>query len=296
MVAGRRLWGHNEERTAEHQPGCGGDLGVEAVVQDRLRSREEGGLGAGVQPCRQVDQEDDGKAEQAERKDDPPQPPTTPVAQYRQGQGGGQQRDGDQQVGVGLAGGLGIDRGRGRRRQTGIARLADLDRAVIDELRDREAGGRGEDRQADRSLGSENGTGARRHPLCQHTNAQQRSFDHSQTAEEKYAGGPQSPADGPAPAPPACLDPVAQSGDRWPGALEQLVCPAVDVARPPGRPLGCRAEALDPLDGHRAYAPPRRCYHRASLRLLFCSSFRRAREGLFHAPIPAIFAGRLRFL
>jgi hypothetical protein len=116
MVAGRRFWGHNEERTTEHQAGGSGDLGVEPVIEDCLRSREERGLGAGVEPGRQVDQQDDGKAEQAEGEDDPPQPTSSSVAKDHQGKGGGEQRHRDQQVGVGLAGGTGVDRRRGRRR------------------------------------------------------------------------------------------------------------------------------------------------------------------------------------
>jgi hypothetical protein len=52
------------------------------------------------------------------------------------------------------------------------------------------------------------------------------------------------------------------------------------------------SSALRAQREHRADAPPRRCYHRASLRQsfrsAFRSSFRRAREGLFHAPISAL--------
>jgi hypothetical protein len=72
MVAGRRLWGRNEERSAQHQAGRGGDLGVEAVVEDGLGTGEARRLAAGIDACRQIDEEDDGEAEQAEGKDDPP--------------------------------------------------------------------------------------------------------------------------------------------------------------------------------------------------------------------------------
>jgi hypothetical protein len=73
MVAGRRFWGDNEQHAAQHQPRRRGDLGVEAVVEDGLGAGEAGGLNAGVQARRQVDQQNDGEAEQAEQEDDPPQ-------------------------------------------------------------------------------------------------------------------------------------------------------------------------------------------------------------------------------
>jgi len=112
MVAGRRFWGHNEERTTKHQTGCGGDLGIEAVKEDSLRAGEARSLDAGIDPRRQVDQQDHGEAEQAEGKDDSPQAPPPPVMEHDEGEGSGQQRHRNQQVGVGLASGLGADRGR----------------------------------------------------------------------------------------------------------------------------------------------------------------------------------------
>jgi hypothetical protein len=85
MVAGRRLWGHNEQRAAEHQAGRGGDLGVEAVVEDRLRAGEARCLDAGVEAGREVDREDQSEAEQPEREDDPAQAAPAPVAQDGEG-------------------------------------------------------------------------------------------------------------------------------------------------------------------------------------------------------------------
>jgi hypothetical protein len=40
MVAGCRLWGEDEQRTAEHHAPRRGDLGVEAVGEDRLGTGE----------------------------------------------------------------------------------------------------------------------------------------------------------------------------------------------------------------------------------------------------------------
>jgi hypothetical protein len=153
MVAGRRFWGRNEQCPTQHQPRSRGYLGVEAVIEDRLCPGEAGSLGAGVEPGRQVDQERDGDAEQAEREDDPSQPPAFSVAHDHQGQGGGKQRDRNQQVGMCLARRFNVDRGWGGRREAGVARLPDLDRAVVHELGGDEATGRGEDRHADRPLG-----------------------------------------------------------------------------------------------------------------------------------------------
>jgi hypothetical protein len=90
MVAGRRFWGHNEQCATEHQAGGGGDLGVEAVVEDRLRAGKARRLDAGVEAGREVDQEDQPEAEQSEREDDPTQAATSPVAQDGEGEGGGE--------------------------------------------------------------------------------------------------------------------------------------------------------------------------------------------------------------
>ncbi len=295
MVAGCRLWGHNEECAAEHQAGCRGDLGIEAVVEDRLRSGEAGCLGAGVEARRQVDQERHGDAEQAERKDDPSQPPALAVAQNRQSQGGGEQRDRDRQVGMGLTRRFGADRGWGCGREACVARLADLDRAVVDELGGDEASSRGEDRRADRSLGSQHGACPRSRAGGQGCGPEQHPFDHGEDAQEKHYRRTQSLADALPQASSACPEVVGGSGDRGPSALEQAVDPAIDVAGPRDRTNRRRANSFDGPAGPRPEAPSHRCYHRASLRLLFCSSFRRAREGLFHAPIPTALARRLGF-
>lgn len=116
MVAGCRFWGRNEERAAQHQACGGGDLGVKAVVEDRLGAGEAGGLDTRVEPGRQVDEEDDGKADQAEHEDDSPQAPPPLVAQCDQSQKGREQRDGNQQESVRLTGGLHVHGRRACRR------------------------------------------------------------------------------------------------------------------------------------------------------------------------------------
>jgi hypothetical protein len=63
MVAGRRFWGCNEERAAQHQACRGGDLGIEAVVKDGLGTREARRLAAGIEAGREIDKEDHGEAE-----------------------------------------------------------------------------------------------------------------------------------------------------------------------------------------------------------------------------------------
>ncbi len=73
MVAGRRLWGHNEQRASQNQACRGGYLGVEAVVENRLGSGEAGRLGTGIEAGRQVDEENHREAEQAECENDPTQ-------------------------------------------------------------------------------------------------------------------------------------------------------------------------------------------------------------------------------
>ena len=162
MVAGRRLWGCNEQRAAQHQARRSGDLGIEAVVENRPGAGEARGLGAAVEPRRQVDQEDHGEAEQAEHEDDPPDAAPALVAQRGERKCGREQRHRNQQIGMCFAGGLSARRGRACRGQAGVAELADLNRAVVDELGGDQAGGRSDDRQADRSLRGQHDAGPRR--------------------------------------------------------------------------------------------------------------------------------------
>jgi hypothetical protein len=86
MVAVRRFWGHNKEQPAQHQSARGGDLGVEAVLEDRGGAGELRGLGARVEPGRPVDQEDDREAEQPEGEDDAAEAPAPLVAHRDDGE------------------------------------------------------------------------------------------------------------------------------------------------------------------------------------------------------------------
>ena len=75
MVAGRRLWGGNEEQRAQHQPRERGDLAIETIPQDGRRAGEPGGLFAGVEPGREIDQEGYRQAEKADGEDEATETP-----------------------------------------------------------------------------------------------------------------------------------------------------------------------------------------------------------------------------
>ncbi len=289
MVAGRGFWSHNEERSAQHQAGRGGDLGVEAVVENGLGAGEARGLGTHVEAGGKVDEEDHGEAEQAEGKDDSAQAAPPFVAQHGEREGGGEGGDGNQEEGMGFPGTLDGDGGSAGSRQARVAGLADLDRSVIDELSRDQADGRTHDGQADRSLWRQHGAGPSRGPAGKRGNTQETSFEPRHQAEEEDGHRSQARRPGPRQA--------STVSDRRPGTPQLPVGGSIQPARGGEEP---GAEAAQTLS-RRLYAPARRCYHRASLRHLFRSSllrssFRRAREGLFHAPIPAVLAGRPRFL
>jgi hypothetical protein len=203
---------------------------------------------------------------------------------------------------VGLARRLGGDGGRRRRRQARVAGLADLDRAVIDELGDRQAGGGSDDDEADRPLWRQHRAGPGRGPNRQVAPPQQPAFERREQPEEANCEWPQ-------PAPESArkaAEAAQQTLEPRPAAHQHRV--GAPIGRPrPGphsrRPDQDRVEA--PIGGPRPGFGPyphdhctaaNRCYHRPSLRLLLCSSFRRALRGLFHAPTPAVPAGGLRFL
>ncbi len=88
MVAGRQLGSVGEQQTARHQADRRGQLEVEAALEDRVGARVAGRLDFRVEAGRQVDQEDDREAEQAEREDEAPQP-RPPPAQGDHGKRGG---------------------------------------------------------------------------------------------------------------------------------------------------------------------------------------------------------------
>ncbi len=85
---------------------------------------------------------------------------------------------------------LGGDGGRRRRGQSGVARLADLDGAVLDELGDRQAGGGGEDNEADRTLRRQHGAGSGRCPNGEIAQPQQPAFHRREQAEEAHGKRP----------------------------------------------------------------------------------------------------------
>ena len=301
MVAGRRLWGDDEERAAEHQPRSGGELGVEAVLEHRGRAGEHRRLFADVESLRPVDEKDDEGAEQAEDEDDAPE--ARPAAEAgEQAESAGGDRDRHQQVGVGVD--RGLERHGRRLRDFGqalVAGLADLDPAVVDELRDQQTGGGGDDGGADRPFGREDrarpsGGADRRSgrpppgPLADAERPQEEDAERPQPpaapAQRPHSACVQRPspaqqAPTPANARQARLAAVAQ--DRPLGSDQNAVHATVDRPRPPEGPLPQRRPA-----------PPSRCYHRASLSPRFLGGLSRAREGLFLAPIPAL-AGWLPF-
>ncbi len=302
MVAGCRLWGEDEQQSADHQPGGGGQLGVEALLEHRGRTGEERGLRAGVEPGRPVDQEDQ----------DRPCPGRARKRPARGGSGGcGRRRcraprraaPRHQQVGVG------VDRGprprpsarrrlRAARRsparrprprdsrrtamRADIAAAATITAQVARsgvstalprvEARTAQAAARRVPRSATPSRRRKSTpTGRRRRPVQRAsrparawTGLAQRS---SRSTRPSTAGGRRPAA--------AAASGSARESDP--------VDPAVDPPRPPPRQLRQRVPAR-----------PRRCYHRASLSLGLLHGLPRARKGLFLAPIP-VFAGRLLF-
>jgi hypothetical protein len=137
MVAGCRLWSADQQQGTQHHPGDRGQLAVEAVLEDRARSGEAGGLRALVEAGRAVDQEDHREADQAKDEDTAAEVASARAHRHR-GERGGKRRNREQQIGVSLACGFRPDRGGRRRRQARIAGLADLDAAVVDELRGRQ--------------------------------------------------------------------------------------------------------------------------------------------------------------
>jgi len=192
MVAGRRFWGCNEERSAQHQAGRGGNLGIEAVVEDGLGAGEARRLAAGIEPGREVDEEDYGEAEQPEGEDDPAQSVAALVADHGERHGGGEHGYGDQEEGMGVTGALGRDGGGACRRQAGVTGLADLHRPVIGELgRDQTASG-ADDGHADRPLGGQHGAESGCRPPRPPAPAEQAPFQHREATKQEYTGRTQA--------------------------------------------------------------------------------------------------------
>ncbi len=274
MVAGCGLWGCNEQQTGQHQARRGGQLGVETIVEDGGRAGELRCVSTLVEPGRQVDEEDDREAEQTEGEDGPAQPPP-PGAQHDAGKRGGEQRHAKQQVEVGLAGRLRANRRRAGRRETRVAGLSDLDGSIVDELRDRQAGGGGDDDGADRPFGRQRGAGASHRARHLHECTAHPHFELREKAEEQDDRRAQAPCP---PAQPAVRRrpeshreaPQAprlwnrprpqgppQTGEPRPGALQLAIGHSVGLSG------GRDSQAERRLD-----ATSRRCYHRPATRLL----------------------------
>jgi hypothetical protein len=286
MVAGRSPWGSHQQQTAEDQPDRGGQLGVEAILEHGRRARELGCLRAGVEPGRQVHQEDDREAERSEAGDDATQP-SPARAQRAHGERRGQQRHWDEEVGVRLAGRLDSHSG-GRGRQAGIARLPHLDTAVVGELGGDQAGGGGDDDGADRTVWREDGAGADRRPPRQSGCAAHSALDRAEDAKEEDGYRPQPPAQPARPAPPLCRSASsAGQSDASPSRRSHPQLASAPRRASPGRSqatFDLRGDALQPtvdraVNGARPLlgrvqrgpcASPNRCYHRPSLRLLLC--------------------------
>jgi hypothetical protein len=175
-------------------------------------------------------------------------------------------------------------RANGRRRggrQARVARLTDLDAAVGDELGDDEADGSGDGRARERSCRCDGGAGPGRPSRRSRARPPHRSFAARESAqnEDRHRSQPLR----------GRLPGTHAESSRLPQAPQQRRAHLLDAAS--HRPVHL-AGALCGRRGHRADAPARRCYHRASLRQSFRrrfrSSFGRAREGLFHAPISAL--------
>ncbi len=197
MVAGRRFWGEEEQRSTQHHSGRGGELRVKALDQDGLCTGEAGELGVGVETRRSVDDENDGGAKRAQQEDQAPRACPAPAG-GEQGEGRGEQGDRDQHIGMGIDRGLEADfRGARHPRQAGVARLTDLDTAIVDELRGDQRGGRGDDHGADRPLWGEYGTGPGRHRNRACDPASGRTLDQPERAQEEDRQRSQPP---PAPA------------------------------------------------------------------------------------------------
>jgi hypothetical protein len=301
MVAGRRLWGEDEQQAAEHHAPGRGDLGVEALGEDGFRAREAGQLGGRVEAGGPVDEQDDRDAQGAEQEDRPTEAGAV-AARRDHRERCGQQRDRNQHVGVGVDGGLEADfRGRRNSRQPGVARLAHLDPAVVDELGRDQAGGGGDDHGADRALGADSRACPGRLPHAPGGAAVGGAVGQAEGAEEADRQRPQPPT-APARQPPGTgVERPAQA----PQPLRPTAADATGVSGGPdqprlGRPQKPIHAAIDPacpLNGQgrrRSTATPRRCYYSASLSPLLLRGLPRAREGLFLAPVPVL-SGRPLF-
>ena len=270
MVAGCRFWGGNEEQRAQYQPRERGDLAIETISQDGGRSGEPGRLFAGVEPGREIDQEDDRETEKADGEDEVAEPPAT-AEPCGAGECAGEKGEGNQEVGMRLPRRFdfhGRRRGRGEAR---VAGLADLDRVVGDELRGDQAAGGDDDDHAGRLLrreeltrpGRQGGGAADRAPdapFARREAAEHQAQNWTQCSTGALLHFPGLHQERFHPRPEPCPHPPCSGADpfgapRYPpiGADKQAVAPSIRALRPPlgGWRSGLRqqpiAEAIRPL-------------------------------------------------
>ncbi len=232
----------------------------------------------------EVDEEDHGDRDEAQ-PDHAEAEPAAIAARAEHPEDGGHEAERKQEIGVRLASGADVDGGRpGDPGQVRVAGLADLDAAVVDELRGDEAGAGGDDDEADCPPRSDHRAGGGRGPHGCGATAPQRSLSYGETAEEQRRRRSQPwshPAD----------DARGEHGraalcpqQRRVGALEPAVGDSIGPAGPP------HGRRRDPREGL-TDAAPNRCYHRRSLRQSCRSTLRRAHWGPFFAPnLPGIWS------
>ncbi len=190
---------------------------------------------------------------------------------------------------MGLAGGPHVDGRRRGCRQAGVAGLTQLDAAVVDELRGDEAARRGDDGQADGTLGREHPAGADRARDRAAANAQQPPFEPAEPAQEQHPDRAQEAAD--------ALPPAQRREARPPAPAGQVAARhARGADSPPRRASSSRRRARRAPSVH-AVGPRRQRSVCAAAPLL--SSPRRS--GFFFAarfagPARAFFMRRSRLL
>jgi hypothetical protein len=140
----------------------------------------------------------------------------------------------------------------------GVSRLADLDRSVVDELRDGKAGAGSDEDARGGSSGSDDLAGGGGQAHQQSAEPADSALEQGHPAEEEGEQRPQ-PGPKPKPGPPAV---VLRSHEPWMGPLQAAIAGPIELSRPAAK----------------------RCYHRPSLRQFspfFRRTLRRAPWGLF---------------
>ncbi len=124
-----------------------------------------------------------------------------------------------------VAGTLARDGGGARRRQAGVAGLADLHRTVVDELSHDQADSGADDGQADRPLGGQDGAEAGRRPPHPGACAEQAPFQNRETAKQKHGSWTQASEQSPRNC--ACF--ADGASQRRPGTLQLPIDRAIEL-------------------------------------------------------------------